>query len=102
MPTNRIVALATAILALILAVTPVVANMDWTSTAGVLAGIVAVAGVALKFLDGWSNWETAEAKAQTAVVTAAAAGAQVPGLTEGVKAEGFEPSEVPAETPASP
>jgi hypothetical protein len=91
MPTNRVVALAGAIVTLILALLPVIADFDWRSTAGIVAGIIAVLGIVQKFLEGWSRWETAETVAQTAVVTAAAAGAQVPGLSEGVKAEGFQP-----------
>lgn len=93
MPANRIVALAGAIVTLILALLPVIADFDWRSTTGVVAGIIAVLGIVQQFLRGWSNWETAETNARTAVVTAAAVGAQVPGLSEGVKADGFEPAE---------
>jgi protein-S-isoprenylcysteine O-methyltransferase Ste14 len=60
-PLNRVVALATAILTLTLAIVPVVGNFDWTSTAGVLAGIGAVAAVALKWLGGWQAHEAREA-----------------------------------------
>lgn len=57
MAPNRTVALATAVLTLALAVLPVIGDFDWTSTAGVLAGIVAVLGVALKWLEGWQRHE---------------------------------------------
>lgn len=57
MPTNRIVAIATAVLSLAIAVLPVLGNFDWQSTAGALAGIAAVATVALKWLDGWQKHE---------------------------------------------
>lgn len=57
MPLNRVVAIATAILALILALVPVVGNFDWTSTAGVLAGIGAIAAIVVKWLDGWQKHE---------------------------------------------
>src|SRR3954452_5825554 len=57
MPLNRVVALATAILTLTLAIVPVVGNFDWTSTAGILAGIGAVAAVAVKWLQGWQQYE---------------------------------------------
>lgn len=60
MPLNRVVAIATAVLTLALAVVPVVGNFDWTSTAGILAGIGAVAAIALRWLDGWQRWETGE------------------------------------------
>lgn len=58
---NRVVALATAGLSLVLAVLPVVGNFDWTSTAGAIAGLAAVAGIALKWLDGWQKHEAEEA-----------------------------------------
>lgn len=91
MPLNRAVAIATALLTLVLAVFPVVGNLDWTSTAGVLAGIVAIAGIAQRWLAGWSSFEVAEVHKNTATLTALAAGAEIPGATEGVKAEGFVP-----------
>jgi hypothetical protein len=55
--TNRIVAVAAAVISLALAVLPVVANMDWTSTAGVIGGIIAVLGIAQKWLEGWQKHE---------------------------------------------
>jgi hypothetical protein len=58
MPLNRVVAIATAILTLALAVVPVLGNFDWTSTAGILAGIGAIGAVAVKWLEGWQKWET--------------------------------------------
>lgn len=61
MSPNRVVAAATAVLSLTLAVLPVVVDMDWTSTAGVLAGIVAVVSVALKWLAGWQAHEQRQA-----------------------------------------
>jgi hypothetical protein len=54
---NRIVAIASSVIALALAVLPVVANMDWASTAGIIAGVVAILGVTQKWLDGWQKWE---------------------------------------------
>ena len=91
MPTNRKVALAGALISLALALLPVILDFDWRSTAGVIAGIIAVLGIVQKFLEGWSNWETADIKERTAVLRVAAADVEVPGLTEGVKGEGFEP-----------
>lgn len=63
MPTNRVVALTTALLTLVLAALPVLADMDWTSTAGIVAGIIAVLGIVNRWLAGWSNWEIAEVTA---------------------------------------
>lgn len=54
---NRIVAIITAVLGLAAALAPVVADLDWESTAGIIAGIGVVAGVALKWLDGWQKYE---------------------------------------------
>lgn len=66
MYTNRVVAIAAAVISLALAVLPVLADMDWTSTAGVIAGIIAVLGVAQTWLSGWQKHE-----ARTAVVVPA-------------------------------
>lgn len=57
MTPNRIVALATAVLSLCVAVLPAIANLDWTSTAGLLTGLAGVCAVALKWLDGWQKHE---------------------------------------------
>lgn len=54
---NRVVAVVSVLISLALAVLPVVANFDWTSTAGVIAGIVAVLGVVSKWLEGWQAHE---------------------------------------------
>lgn len=58
---NRVVAVAAAVLSLALAVLPVVGNFDWTSTAGVLAGLTAVLGIALTWLNGWQKHEARQA-----------------------------------------
>jgi hypothetical protein len=79
MKPNRIAVYLTAIAGLLTALAPVVADLDWTSTAGVIAGFVGVAGVVAKWLDGWQKHE------------ARAAG--IAGLAEGVKAKGFEPED---------
>ena len=78
MPTNRVVALAGAIVTLILALLPVIADFDWRSTAGIVAGIIAVLGIVQKFLEGWSRWATAELEQTTPVEPA-----------DGVKAHGI-------------
>jgi hypothetical protein len=57
MKPNRVVAIATALLSLAAAVAVPLANLDWSSTAGVIAGVGAVAAVALKWLDGWQAHE---------------------------------------------
>lgn len=54
---NRVVAVVAAVMSLSLAVLPVVGNFDWTSTAGVLAGVVAVLAVAHTWLIGWQKHE---------------------------------------------
>jgi hypothetical protein len=77
--TNRVVAWVTAALTLVLALVPVIGNLDFASTAGIIAGIGAVAAVALKWLSGWQQYEAAayqadltgmKANAQLAVLAA--------------------------------
>lgn len=58
---NRIVAIVAALISLALAVLPVLANFDWTSTAGVIAGIIAVLGIVQTWLEGWQKHEAREA-----------------------------------------
>lgn len=54
---NRVAAVVTALIALALAVLPVVGNFDWTSTAGCIAGVVAVLAIVQKWLDGYQKHE---------------------------------------------
>ena len=56
-PINRIVAIVAAVISLALGLLPVIANLDWTSTAGVIAGIAAILGYVLKWLEGWQKHE---------------------------------------------
>ena len=39
------------------ALAPVVANLDITSTVGLVGGMGAIAAVVVKFLDGWQKYE---------------------------------------------
>lgn len=76
---NRIVAVLATLLSLVLALLPVIADLDLTSTASIIAGIAAVLTVTLKWLDGWQQFEKAgyqfdltaqQANAQLAVMAA--------------------------------
>ena len=55
--TGRIVTYLGAGAALLAALAPAVANLDLTSTAGLGAGVIALAGVVIKWLDGWQKYE---------------------------------------------
>lgn len=66
MTLNRVVAIAAVLVSLGLAILPVALNYDWTSTAGVSAGIGAVVLVTLKWLDGWQQYEERVAATQSA------------------------------------
>jgi membrane protein implicated in regulation of membrane protease activity len=54
---NRIATMLLVIAGLAAAVLPTLANMDWTSTAGVFAGLGAVAAALVTWLNGWSKNE---------------------------------------------
>jgi hypothetical protein len=56
-PTGRVVAGGAALIALVGAVVPALANFDTSSTVGISAGLLAVAGVAIKWLQGWQSYE---------------------------------------------
>ena len=58
---NRLATYATAAGALALGLTPLVGNLDWESTAGILGAIVAVTGVVAVWLRGWRNTNAAKA-----------------------------------------
>jgi protein-S-isoprenylcysteine O-methyltransferase Ste14 len=94
-PPNRVVAVATVVLALLTALAPVVLNLDWTSTAGIIASLAVVATTAVKWLDGWQKFETAgyqfdltqqHAEMQLAVIEGeAAAAAEIGGARKSPK-----------------
>jgi hypothetical protein len=65
LPPNRIVAIATALITLLLGLLPVIADMDWKSTAGIIAGLVALLAVSLQWLNGWQKWEALQVIAST-------------------------------------
>ena len=54
---NRIAVYITALAALAAAVAPVVADMDIASTAGIIGGVLALAGVVSTWLVGWQKFE---------------------------------------------
>lgn len=54
---NRVVVALTVLAGLVGAVAPAVANLDTTSTVGVLGGLATVLGAAVKWLDGWQKHE---------------------------------------------
>jgi hypothetical protein len=54
---NRIAVYFTAAAALAAALVPVIANLDLTSTIGIVGGVGAFAGVIAVWLNGWSRYE---------------------------------------------
>lgn len=54
---NRIAVYLTSLAALAAALAPVAADMDWTSTAGLIAGLLGLVTVVSKWLDGWQAYE---------------------------------------------
>jgi hypothetical protein len=54
---NRIAVYLTSLAALAGGLAPVVADLDLTSTAGVLGGVAALTLVVRKWLDGWQKHE---------------------------------------------
>lgn len=62
MSPNRRAVYLTALAGLVTALTPALAGLDLTSTAGVIAGFAGVAAIVNKWLTGWQNLEKAEAQ----------------------------------------
>lgn len=54
---GRVAAFLTAIAAIAGGLAPVVADLDVTSTAGVIAAVLAIAGVFREWLKGWRQYE---------------------------------------------
>lgn len=54
---SKVEALIGFVASIVLAIIPVLANFDWTSTAGVVAGIFGIATIVAKRLEGWKAWE---------------------------------------------
>jgi hypothetical protein len=54
---NRVVAVSVSVLALILGLLPVIANFDWTSTAGIIGSLTVILGIVYKWLGGWQEHE---------------------------------------------
>lgn len=54
---NRIALYLTTIAGLLTALAPVVADLDTTSTAGLIGGFAGIALVVQKWLDGWQKYE---------------------------------------------
>ena len=54
---NRVVALLSALITLALGLLPIVADADWSSTAGIIAAVIAILGITNKWLEGWQKWE---------------------------------------------
>lgn len=54
---NRIAVYFTTLAGLLTALAPAVADLDWTSTAGLAVGALTILGVAVKWLDGWQTYE---------------------------------------------
>ena len=52
---NRLATYAAALAALCAAIVPVVADLDWTSTIGIIGGVGALSAVVWKWLDGWAE-----------------------------------------------
>ena len=63
---NRVALYLTAAAGLLGGLAPVIANLDFASTAGIAAGLGAVSLVVFKWMDGWSKWERGVVPAGTA------------------------------------
>lgn len=59
---NRVAAVLGSVAAIAGAIAPAVANLDLSSSAGVLAGVVTIGAIVLKFLDGSQKSEALQPK----------------------------------------
>lgn len=61
MKPNRVAVYLTALAGVLGALAPAVANLDTTSTVGVLGGLAVILGIASRWLDGWQKFEARRA-----------------------------------------
>ena len=54
---NRLAIYLTGFIALIAGLAPLVGNLDWESTAGIIGGLTAIAIVVREWLVNWGKWE---------------------------------------------
>ena len=54
---NRLAIYLTGFIALIAGLAPLVGNLDWESTAGIIVGLTAIAIVVREWLVNWGKWE---------------------------------------------
>jgi hypothetical protein len=57
---NRLAVYLTVAVALVGGLLPAVADFDWESTVGIVAGLVVVLGVVREWLVNWGKWERGE------------------------------------------
>lgn len=57
---NRMAVYLTGFIALCAGLLPLIGNLDWESTAGVIAGLTAIAAVVREWLVNWGKWERGE------------------------------------------
>jgi hypothetical protein len=67
---GRWVTIGTIVIGVVAAALPVVGNMDFSSTSGIIAGLVAVSAVIVKYLDGWQKHEERQALGVVSAATA--------------------------------
>ena len=60
---NRLAVYLTGAIALLAGLAPLVGNLDWESTAGVVAGLGAILAVVVVWLENWGKWERGEGNA---------------------------------------
>ena len=60
---NRLAVYLTGAIALLAGILPLIGNLDWESTAGVIAGLSAIAVVVREWLVNWGKWERGEGNA---------------------------------------
>ena len=60
---NRMAVYVSGVVALLAGLAPLIGNLDWESTAGVVAGLLAILAVVYKWLDNWGKWERGEGNA---------------------------------------
>ena len=60
---NRLAVYLTGAIALLAGLAPLIGNLDWESTAGVVAGLLAISAIVREWLINWGKWERGEGNA---------------------------------------
>lgn len=96
MQPNRIAAIVAVLAGVLGAVAPLIADLDTSSVAGVIAGLVAIVAVVDRFLKGSQQWDALQAQTAAAVGPVIDQADEI-GLLDDLEVEDIATEELPSD-----